>query len=94
MRLRGRSNRPPKRSGAGKALRHEHVVERRDLIIALTGVSTVTQAAAILDGAVACVVTKDEADVLGAGVGVGWARYRAANVEVFDRHARRLHPLP
>ena len=82
------------KSSSGKALRHEHVVERRDLITALTSASTMAQAAAILDRAVACVVTKQEADVLDAVTGVGWTRYRTANLVVFDRHTRKLHPLP
>ena len=76
------------RSDAGKALRHEHVVERRTLKQQLEVCTSVEQAIAVLETAVACVVTKDEGKKLDRSEEIGWARYESLSIQVFDRQLR------
>ena len=68
-------------SAAKKELRHEHVFERRELVERLlAGESTDT----VVSDAIACIVTKQEHNQLGASVKSGWERYLDAGIRVFD----------
>jgi hypothetical protein len=63
-----------------KQLRHEHVVERREIVERLLAGD-----ATALASAVACVVTVDEHRRLGGSRKSGWERYGEAGVRVWDR---------
>ncbi|TFV67513.1 UNVERIFIED_ORG: hypothetical protein E4P37_02640 [Bacillus sp. AZ43] len=70
-------------SAAAKLLHHEHVQPRKGLVQQL--LQPGADVAALLAGAVACVVTRDEHKLLSAHEDkVGWARYVAAGLTVVD----------
>lgn len=71
------------RPAGQRLLRHEHVYTRAWLLTQL--IERPEDAAAILDLAIGCVVTKSEHGLLSSARDVeGWARYRVAGVRVFD----------
>lgn len=71
------------RPAGQRLLQHEHVYTRSWLLTQL--MERPGEAGAILDLAIGCVVTKAEHELLsGVRKLVGWARYRAAGVRVYD----------
>jgi hypothetical protein len=64
-----------------KNLRHEHVFERKELIERLMSGESV---ASVISDAIACIVTKDEHDLLSASAQSGWNRYHDCQIGVFD----------
>ncbi len=72
-----------KPSAATKLLHHEHVQPRKILVQQL--LQPGADVAALLAGAVACVVTREEHKLLNAHADkIGWARYAAAGLTVVD----------
>lgn len=70
-----------------KDLRHEHVVERKQLVELLKDARTPTEVSEVLNRSLSCVVTEEEHATLskkGRNVS-GWERYRAAKIRVYDR---------
>lgn len=74
-------------------LRHEHVLERRDLVATLRSAGAESDVANVLASAISCVVTVEEDARLRGVTGrhTGWARYANAVpvVEVWDRLDQR-----
>jgi hypothetical protein len=64
-----------------KQLRHEHVFERKELIERLMSGENI---ASVISDAIACIVTKDEHDLLSASAQSGWKRYHDCQIGVFD----------
>lgn len=79
------------REAAGPArVNHEHVWTRKFLINELLGKPRSEEELKVLldDFGVACIVTQEEHALLGRERGEGWARYRNAGIDVYDRAAQ------
>jgi hypothetical protein len=72
------------RGASTRGLRHEHVFQKKLLVADLMDASNADEVVAILDRAVACVVTDEEHRSLPDNLD-GWQRYRAAGLAVWDR---------
>ncbi len=62
-------------------LRHEHVVERKELIQRLLAGEEVES---VVADAIACIVTKVEHALLGKNQASGWSRYHEAGIRIYD----------
>lgn len=73
-----------------KDLRHEHVLERKQLLKLLQEARTAAEVSDVLHRSLSCVVTEDEHAVLSkkGRNASGWDRYRAAGIRVYDRVSR------
>ena len=67
-------------------LQHEHVHERKELIIRLLNGEAVEL---VVKDAIACMVTKEEHLVLGKSSSLGWQRYKEQGIKVFDAKDQR-----
>jgi hypothetical protein len=68
-------------SNQADKLQHEHVHERKVLIARLLSGEAVES---VVADAIACMVTKNEHQKLGASSSLGWQRYRDAGIRVYD----------
>ncbi len=62
-------------------LQHEHVHERKELIARLLSGEDVDS---VVADAIACMVTKEEHQLLCASSSIGWKRYQDAGIKVYD----------
>lgn len=62
-------------------LQHEHIHERKELIIRLLSGEAVRS---VVADAVACMVTREEHIQLGASSKLGWHRYKDTGIRVYD----------
>lgn len=76
-----------------KLVRHEHVSTRKALRGALRAAEP-DAIEMILRGATACLVTIEESRALDGQAAAGWCRYRAEEIEVWDRAAGGWLPYP
>ena len=71
-------------SAQRKDLRHEHVIERKELIARLLSDEDVDS---VLESAIACIVTKQEHITLTRSAKSGWDRYKDCEIGVYDSAA-------
>jgi predicted GTPase len=67
-------------------LNHEHVHERKELISRLLNGENVES---VMNDAIACMVTKEEHQLLGQSLKSGWERYKESSIRVFDTKEQR-----
>ena len=82
------------KEGGPIAVRHEHVVQRKELKEQLLSTSCLADVHETLEQAQGCVVTLEEDGRLRCAQGSGWNRYTLAGVGAWDRRDQRwqVHP--
>lgn len=62
-------------------LQHEHVCERKELIARLLSGEDVDT---VVTSAIACMVTREEHQIIGKSSSSGWQRYKDSGIKVYD----------